>query len=93
MNKKSLRLTLAIPALILLVPAITMIFTDQVNWSVFDFIIAAILLYGASFAIYLSATLKTKWLRIGLTAAIFLVLIIVWAELAVGISGTPFAGN
>lgn len=93
MKNKALKITLLIPAIILMLPVLAMLFSDEVNWSAFDFIIAAILLYGASFAIYLSATLKTKWLRIGLMAAIFMILVLVWGELAVGLFGTPFAGN
>lgn len=93
MKNKALKITLAIPALILLLPAIAMLFSSEVTWSAFDFIIAAFLLYGASFAIYLIISIKTKWLRIGLMAAILVVLILIWGELAVGLFGTPFAGN
>jgi hypothetical protein len=93
MRNKALKITLVFPAVILLLPAIAMLFSSEVKWSVFDFIIAAILLYGASFGIYLITSIKTKWLRIGLMSVIFMLFILVWGELAVGIFGTPFAGN
>jgi hypothetical protein len=93
MKNKALKITLLIPFVILLLPAVAMMFSNEVNWSAFDFIIAAILLYGASFAIYLISILKIKWLRITLMAAVFMLLVFVWGELAVGLFGTPFAGN
>jgi hypothetical protein len=93
MKNKALKITLLIPFVILLLPAVAMMFSNEVNWSAFDFIIAAILLYGASFAIYLISILKIKWLRITLMAAVFMLLVLVWGELAVGLFGTPFAGN
>jgi hypothetical protein len=49
--KAVLRITVGI-AIILMIPLIAMQFTDEVNWSPFDFAAAAALLFGAA-GIYL----------------------------------------
>lgn len=81
-------------ALLLLVPLVAMQFTSAVQWNGFDFLVAGLLLLGAGLAcelvIRLFSTWKTRMLFIGL---VLLVLMLVWIELAVGIFGTPWAGN
>lgn len=81
-------------AVLLLIPFIAMQFTTEVNWSLFDFIIAAVLLLGSGLLIeFVLRTIKSKQSRIILCIVILLVLFLIWAELAVGIFGTPFAGS
>ena len=81
-------------ALLLLIPLIAMQFTDEVNWSFFDFVVAGILLLGTGLALELAIRkVKNKNYQLGIVAAIVLALFLIWAELAVGIIGTPFAGN
>ena len=83
-----------LPLLLLLIPLIGMLFSNEVNWSFFDFIIMGILILVMSFGIKL--VLKTtpkkmyRILRIGIILILFL---LVWAELAVGVFETPFAGS
>jgi uncharacterized membrane protein len=87
-------LTLFYPLTLLAIPFIVMQFTDQVNWSLFDFILMGILLLALGFGIHL-ISLKTKTNRqkiIFITVAVLLFLLI-WGELAVGIIGSPFAGD
>ena len=87
-------LTLFYPLTLLAIPFICMQFTDQVNWSLFDFILMGILLLALGFGIHL-ISLKTKTNRqkiIFITVAVLLFLFI-WGELAVGIIGSPFAGD
>ncbi len=96
MVTKNIRLTgiLSIAFLILLVPAVAMQFTNEVNWSASDFIVAAVLLFGTALIIELVLrTVKRHELRIILAILILAALVLVWAELAVGIFGTPLAGN
>ena len=92
-NKRLYRLLLLIPFL-LSVPAIAMLFTDEVKWSFFDFVIAGFLLLtlvGAlEFVLRVSSTNTGKWLA---GIAVVLVFLLIWAELAVGIFGSPFAGS
>lgn len=81
-------------AVLLLIPFIAMQFTTEVNWSLFDFIIAAVLLLGSGLLIeFVLRTIKSKQSRIILCIVILLALFLIWAELAVGIFGTPFAGS
>lgn len=81
-------------AILLLIPFIAMQFTSEVNWSGFDFLVAAVLLLGTGLLIELVLRKVTKFeYRIALFAGILLVLFLIWVELAVGIFGTPFAGS
>ncbi|WP_299528298.1 hypothetical protein [uncultured Lutibacter sp.] len=69
-------------------------FTEEVNWTFFDFIIAGILLIGTGLICELTIRkVKKKRHRIILIVVIIVVLFLFWAELAVGIFGSPFSGN
>jgi hypothetical protein len=57
-KKLKIKILLTIPLIILLIPAVAMFLSNEVNWSAFDFIIAAILLYVTSLFIYIGSTLK-----------------------------------
>lgn len=71
-----------------------MVITDEINWSLFDFIIMGSLLMFLGIGIYFvrnrSKNLKIRILYIGI---LLFILFIIWAELAVGIFGSPFAGS
>jgi hypothetical protein len=72
--------------LLLMVPLIAMQFTGQVKWSVLDFVIAALLLLATGLAINrVMSTVKRKKHRIVFSLMIIFVLLLIWAELAVGI--------
>jgi hypothetical protein len=68
--------------------------TDEINWSLFDFIIMGSLLIflsiGINFVSNRTKNLKNRDLYIGILVLIFT---FIWAELAAGIFGTPFAGS
>lgn len=76
----------------LLVPLAAMQFTDEVVWTRNDFVAAAIVLFGAGLA-YVLLTLSAPRRRMPVAAALLVVLGLVWAELAVGVFGTPWAGS
>lgn len=79
---------------ILLLPLIAMQFTEGVDWQLFDFFIAAILLFGAGLLLeFVLRKVKSTEKRLVYCGIILLVLFLVWAELAVGFLGTPFAGS
>jgi hypothetical protein len=79
---------------ILLVPAFAMMFTEEVDWQANDFIIAAIGLFGTGAMIeMIFRKIKTTKKRILYTSIVLGMLFLVWAELAVGVFGTPFAGS
>lgn len=79
---------------ILLIPLVAMQFTTEVNWSGFDFVVAAILLVGTGLMIELILrTIKHPQLKKVLLALMVILLLLLWAELAVGVFGSPLAGS
>ena len=93
-NKKRLFFHFKIILGLLLIPLVAMLFTAEVNWSAFDFIVAAVLLSSTAILLELVwSGIKLRRKRFVLAAAIVFMLILTWAELAVGIFGSPFAGN
>ncbi|MGZ8503300.1 MAG: hypothetical protein ACXWV5_02475, partial [Flavitalea sp.] len=79
---------------LLLIPLVAMQFTSEVNWDLFDFIVAGVLLLGTGLACELTIRLiKNKENRFIIIIGILAALLLVWIELAVGIFGTPFAGS
>jgi len=92
-NKRLIGIVLT-AALLLLIPLIAMQFTDEVNWSLFDFVVAGVLLFGTGLACELVLR-KVKKIqhRVILCATLLAVLFIIWVQLAVGIFGTPFGGQ
>lgn len=92
-NKRLTGIVLTI-AILLLVPLIAMQFTNEVNWSFFDFLVAGLLLLAAGLACeFVLQKVKKPVHRIAICAAILLALLLIWIELAVGIFGTSFAGS
>lgn len=92
-NKRLVGIVLAV-ALLLMIPLLAMQFTDQVQWSAFDFLVAAVLLLGTGLLCELVwRKVQKRSYRIALCAGLLLVLFLVWAELAVGIFGTAWAGS
>lgn len=91
---KKIGVVILVTAAILLVPFIAMQFTGEVNWSTFDFAVAGVLLAGAGLA-YVLSTMKmgSPRARLAIGALLAVALLLVWAELAVGLVGTPFAGS
>jgi len=94
MKTKNLLIILMVVAGILLIPFIGMQVSNEVNWSSSDFVIMGILLFLTGLAInFALSKLKTRKSKILACAIILVVLFVIWAELAVGIFGTPFAGS
>ncbi|MHA7608437.1 hypothetical protein ACV0BM_006230 [Elizabethkingia meningoseptica] len=81
-------------ALLLAIPFIGMQLSKEIIWSLTDFIIAGFLLFATAFSIdIIMRKVKIKAYQFLCIAFILIVLFLVWAELAVGIFGTPFAGS
>ncbi len=85
---------LPIVGIILLIPMIAMQFTDEVNWSFLDFIIMGIMLSitGLALGIIIKKIKDYKYRNIFITI-IVMIFLLTWAELGVGLFGTPFAGD
>jgi peptidoglycan/LPS O-acetylase OafA/YrhL len=94
MKNKRLIFLLAIAGLLLTIPLIAMQFTQEVNWNITDFIKMAALLFGIVLLcdVVLKKVKSTKW-RLLICGIVLLIFFLIWAELAVGIFGTPFAGS
>lgn len=79
---------------LLAIPFIAMQFSSEVQWSLFDFLVAGGLLLALGFSIDLAIrkakTVNKKYLAI---TAIVIFFLLIWAELAVGVFGTPLAGS
>ena len=81
-------------AAILMIPFLAMQFSSEVDWKLFDFLIMGLLISGTGF-VYVLATrfVKHTQYRVAISATLALALLLAWAELAVGIFGSPFAGS
>ena len=79
---------------ILSIPFVAMQFTTEVDLKSFDFILMGILLLGTGLLceLVLRKIRKLKH-RVLLCGLLVLALFLVWAELAVGVFGSPFAGS
>jgi uncharacterized membrane protein AbrB (regulator of aidB expression) len=94
LNFKNKKVRVLYPLLLLVIPLIGMCITEEINWSPFDFIIMGVLILsvsiGINFTLNKTKNLKNRIIYIGILGFLFL---LTWAELAVGIFGSPFAGN
>ena len=82
------------PSILLIIPLIAMQYTNEVNWGVMDFFVAGILLFGSSLLIeFTFRRVKSCKKKLAVSIIIILVLLVTWAELAVGIFNTPLGGN
>lgn len=94
MKNKRLIIIVFTVTVLLLLPLLAMQFTDEVNWTLFDFVVAAVLLLGTGLSCELVLRKVNKVrLRIAICMTLLAMLIIIWAELAVGIFGSPISGN
>ncbi len=76
-------------ASVLMVPLLAMLFTDEVNWSPFDFIVMAILLFGSGLAYVLISRLSDRVAyKAAVGVAVAAGLLLIWVNLAVGIIGS-----
>ena len=79
--------------ILLLVPLIAMQFTDEVNWSILDFVVAgALLLSTGLICEFVIRKVSNIRYRILICITLLIMLILIWLELAVGIFGTTIGG-
>lgn len=79
---------------LLTLPLVGTIFNWHFNWDAFDFLVGFILLFSAVSLIelFLRFVKTTRW-RVVLISLVLFLLLVVWAELAVGLFGSPWAGS
>lgn len=94
MKNKRLIIILSAIAVLLLIPLVAMQFTTEVDWNIMDFTIMGILLLfiGLSCEVLLRKVKSFKN-RLILCGLVLLAFLLIWAELAVGVFGTIFAGS
>jgi predicted PurR-regulated permease PerM len=79
---------------LLCIPLLAMQFSGDVRWSVADFVLAGFLLFLSGLVVMFiqNKVSKRSW-QIGLILVVLFLLLILWAELAVGLFNSPFSGN
>ncbi len=93
-QNKRLLIILSTVVFVLLIPFVAMQFTDEVNWTIFDFMVAGVLLFGTGlFFEWILRKVKNRRNVVLFSVLLFLVLLVVWIDLAVGIFGTPISGH
>ncbi len=94
MQRKHFFLIVGVVFGILLIPFIATQVTEEVNWSAFDFIIMGGMLLSKGVLIeVLIRKIKNKTTRFVLLGLSLLVFLLLWAEMAVGIFGSPISGS
>ena len=94
MQRKHFFLIVVVVFGILLIPFIAMQVTEEVNWSAFDFIIMGGMLLSTGVLMeVLIRKIKNKTTRFVLLGLSLLVFLLLWAEMAVGIFGSPISGS
>ena len=69
-------------------------FSDEINWKLGDFLVAGVLLLVTGLSCdFVLRKVKNRDNRIAICAVIIILLLLIWAELAVGVFGTPLAGS
>jgi hypothetical protein len=92
-NKRLIGIVVAV-AILLSIPLVAMQFTSEVDWSLTDFVIMGVLLLSTGLCCELVLRkVRTTGGRLAFCAVILFVFFLIWAELAVGIFGSPFAGS
>jgi hypothetical protein len=94
MKAKKIIRSMLVAELLLLVPLVAMIFSDKVDWSLYDFIIIGILLAGLGGAYQLIINgIKSNLLQAAIGIVLVAALVLIWIEMAVGLFGSPIAGS
>ena len=87
--RKSVLQVASATAVLLLIPLVAMQFTEEVNWTSMDFVVAGFLLFGSGMAYVLVARSTTRLAgRAAACIAVAAALMLVWVNLAVGIIGS-----
>ncbi len=93
METNKLMRNVLLAELFLVLPLVGMLVTDEVDWGLVDFVVAAVLLAGMGLAYSLIFGGKRSVEQVVAGVVLAAAALLIWAELAVGVFGTPFAGS
>ncbi len=94
MKNKRLIIILTTASIMLSIPFIAMQFTNEVDWKIYDFTMMGLLLFGTGLICeFVMRKVKSIKHRIIICAVVLFLSFLFWAEVSVGIIGTPFAGS
>lgn len=86
MKSRNCFIILSVIFLLLLIPFAAMQFTDEVNWTITDFLIAAGLLLVTGFIFdFILKKAKSRKQKTIFSLILLVIFLLIWAELAVGI--------
>jgi len=78
----------------LLIPLVGSQFTTEIQWDMYDYLAAALLLGAGAWSIEgILQSQKSKHLKKIGVVILLLLFLILWAEMAVGLFGSPLAGH
>lgn len=85
---------MGITLLLMLIPLMANWLNNEFHWKFGDFILMGAMIYGLGLiTLILMNVVKNKILRLIVTGIFFLLFLLIWVELAVGIFDTPFGGS
>ena len=81
------------PLFLLLIPLISMLFTNEVNWSLLDFLVMGVMIFCCSISI--NKILSKSKSKINYVYVVFVIVIflLLWIEIAVGIFDSSISGS
>ncbi len=83
-----------LPVSLLILPLVASFFSSEVRWSAMDYLIMGTMLLTVGVLIDLAQQhIKTRGTRLLVILGTLLLFVILWAEMAVGIFGSPLAGS
>ena len=92
--KKRFAVVIIVSLSILLIPYIATQVSSEWNWNLADFVVFGAMLLGAGFAIeFVGRKIKESRYRTAIIITLVIAFLLLWAELGVGIFGTPLAGS
>ena len=80
--------------ILLIIPFLTMQFTNQVQWGFFDFIVMGILLiFSGYWTKKVVETINSKPKKLIFISLIIITFFLLWFDMAVGIFNSPISGS
>jgi uncharacterized membrane protein YfcA len=94
MSRKNLFKIIVVTGIVLFIPFIAILITDEVRWNTFDFVLMDLMIFSSVLlGVTFQKKIKNPKKRILVMIILLLLFLLIWAELAVGIFDTLFAGS